>query len=87
MRKFDNKKAGVLTSSDLRTFKGKVIYGMFMAILLFVAAVSLIPAIWTISSAFKDTQEIYQASSFFPKGLTFSKAIERIVYAWEKYQR
>lgn len=84
MRKFDNKKAGVLTSSDLRTFKGKVIYGMFMAILLAVAVISLIPAIWTISSAFKDTQEIYQASSFFPKGLTFSKAIERIVYAWNK---
>lgn len=82
MKKFETKQAGILTSSDLKTVKGKVIYSLFMIVLFIVAAISLIPAIWTVATAFKDTQEIYQNASFFPKGLTFSKAIERFTTAW-----
>ena len=41
-----------------------------------------LPALWTVLTAFKDTKEIYEGFSFFPKNLTFKKFIERIVISW-----
>lgn len=83
MKKFSTKQAGVLSATDLRSKKGRALYWTFFAILVLVTVVSVVPLIWTIATAFKDTKEIYASFSFFPKDLTLSKAWSRIVEAWD----
>ena len=82
MKRFQDKQTGVLSSSDLKTFKGKFLYWLFFAILLMVCVVAVIPAIWTILTAFKDTQEIYGAFSFFPKEISWTRFSTRISESW-----
>ena len=67
MKRFDNKVTGILSSSDLKTFKGKFLYWFFFAILLVVCFISLFPSLWTILTAFKETQEIYGSFTLLPK--------------------
>lgn len=78
MKKFSGKQTGVLSASDLKTPKGKALYWIFFAILVLTAAISLLPAIWTILTAFKDTQEIYSSFSFFPKEMSWNRVVTRI---------
>lgn len=86
MNRFETKQAGVLSSADLKTFKGKLLYWSMFAILIIIAIFSLVPAIWTILTAFKDTQEIYLSASFFPKNLSWTKAVNQVSEAWSKLQ-
>lgn len=86
MKKFTNKPTGVLSSSDLKTAKGKILYWTFFAILAVTALFSLLPAIWTILSSFKDSKEIYEAFSFFPRDLSFEKTINIIKESWNALQ-
>ena len=83
MKKFENKQTGILSSSDLKSLKGQVIYWIFFAILILTAIVSLVPAIWTIFTAFKDTQEIYAAFSFFPQDMSWNRFVTRISESWK----
>lgn len=83
MKKFKDKQTGILSHSDLRTTKGKVIYWIFFAFLCLTVVISVIPAIWTILTAFKDTQEIYSDFSFFPKNMSLEKAITRLKESWD----
>lgn len=82
MKKFEKKQPGIIASTDLRTVKGQALYWIFFAILIVVAVVAIVPMIWTIATAFKDTKEIYSSFSFFPKNMTFSKAWSRLAEAW-----
>lgn len=82
MKKFDDKQTGLLSSYELKTLKGRIIYLAFLAVLLSVCLISVIPAVWTILTAFKDTQEIYTQFSFFPKELSFHRIISRISESW-----
>lgn len=84
MKKFIEKEAGVLSSSDLKTAKGKFVYWFFFSVLMFCCILTVIPCLWTILTAFKDTQEIYKEFSFFPKNLTWSKVVTRITESWQK---
>lgn len=86
MKKFENKETGVLSSSDLRTVKGQVIYWIFLAVLLCVCVVTLFPAIWTIFTALKETQEIYNGFSIFPKNLSFGIIVNRVSEGWKELQ-
>jgi multiple sugar transport system permease protein len=86
MKRFDNKQTGLLGSSDLKTFKGKLIYWLFFAILLITCFISVFPAIWTILTAFKDTQEIYGAFSFFPKDMSLGNIVHRLSETWNELQ-
>lgn len=81
--KFSSKQVGIISSYDLKTTKGKVVYWSFFAILCVVAVCSLLPAIWTVLTAFKDTQEIYSSFSFFPKDMSINKIVTRISKSWE----
>jgi len=82
MKKFDTKQTGVLSSSDLKSWKGQLIYWIFFAFLCVSALCSLIPAIWTICTSFKDTQEIYAAFSFFPSEMSWERFVTRITESW-----
>ncbi len=86
MKRFENKQTGLLSSSDLKTFKGKLIYWLFFAILLITCFISVFPAIWTILTAFKDTREIYGTFSFFPKDMSLGNIVRRPSEAWNELQ-
>lgn len=86
VKKFDVKQTGVLSSSDLKTVKGKVIYWTFFALLVLVSIISVVPAIWTILTSFKDTQEIYAAFSFFPSDMSWERITTRISESWSYLQ-
>lgn len=86
VRKFDVKQTGVLSSSDLKTVKGKVIYWVFFALLVIISLISVVPAIWTILTSFKDTQEIYSAFSFFPSDMSWERITTRISESWSYLQ-
>ncbi|MBQ7097204.1 MAG: carbohydrate ABC transporter permease [Clostridia bacterium] len=86
MKRFENKQTGILSSSDLKTPYGKVLYWAFFAILALVALIALIPGIWTIMTAFKDTQEIYSAFGFFPKDMSWGRMVSRVSESWNALQ-
>lgn len=67
MKRFNSKTTGVLSPSDLKGFKGRVIYWTFFVLLVMVSLISLVPAIWTVLTSFKETKEIYSAFSFLPE--------------------
>lgn len=83
MKKFKNKQTGILSISDLNTGYGKFLYWTFFVILALVAVIAVVPAIWTILTSFKESQEIYAAFSFFPKDMSFGKIITRIKESWD----
>ena len=86
MKRFDNKTTGVLSSSDLKTCKGKIIYWSFFTILVLTSVIALFPAIWTIFTSFKTTQEIYSEFTMFPKDMSPSAMLGRIKESWEALQ-
>ena len=86
MKRFDNKQTGLLSSAELKTFKGQFVYWLFFAVLIVVCFISLFPAIWTLLTAFKETQEIYGAFSLFPKNMSPSNLWHRISDSWSQLQ-
>lgn len=86
MKRFNEKQTGVLSSSDLKTRKGRTVYWTFFAILLLVSFASVVPAVWTVLTAFKDTREIYSSFGFFPKDMSFGKMTARISESWNSLQ-
>lgn len=86
MKRFHTKQTGILSNSDLKTFKGKALYWIFFAILSMLCIIAIIPALWTVFSAFKDTQELYGGFSFFPKEMSWSKFTGRLSESWKLLQ-
>lgn len=86
MKRFDTKQAGILASSDLKNFKGKLLYWFLFAILVISSAISLFPAIWTVLTAFKDTEEIYKSFSLLPKDMSPATMLKRITDSWSALQ-
>lgn len=84
MKKFIEKEAGVINSADLKTAKGKAVYWLFFGILVLCCVTTVIPCIWTILTAFKDSQEIYKEFTFFPKDMSWTKAVSRVTSAWSQ---
>ncbi len=82
MNKFDNKQTGLLSSADLKTNKGKIVYWGFFTVLIIVCIISVFPAMWTVLTAFKETQEIYSSFTFFPKDMSLSNLWKRLYESW-----
>lgn len=85
MKKFSEKTTGILASSDLRTVKGKIIYWIFIAILIIASVLALLPAIWTICTALKDSREILEPT-FFPSDMSWQRIVTRVSESWKKLQ-
>ena len=86
MKKFNSKQTGILSMSDLKTVKGRLIYWFFFAVLGLTCVITVFPAIWTVLTAFKDTKEIYEAFSIFPRNLSWSVIVNRISELWTVLQ-
>ena len=86
MKKFSNKQTGIISTSDLKNPKGKLLYWFFFTVLCLTCVITVFPAIWTILTAFKDTQEIYAAFSIFPRELSWNRIASRISESWQVLQ-
>ncbi|MGN0183013.1 MAG: carbohydrate ABC transporter permease [Candidatus Ornithomonoglobus sp.] len=84
--KFRNKQTGLLSASDFKTLSGRVVYIIFTLLLVCVCLIAVIPAIWTLLTAFKDTQEIYGSFSFFPQELSWNRIVTRLSESWKALQ-
>lgn len=73
--KFEKKEFGIITKVEMRHFKMKAIYWTMFALLMIIAAVCLIPAIWVLSSGLKDTKEFYEMT-IIPKSFQPWKVAE-----------
>lgn len=82
LKRFSKKTAGVINFSDLKTFKGQLVYWLFMLVLILLSVISLIPALWTLATGFKTTQEIYQSASFLPQNLSWATIKANVADAW-----
>ena len=82
MNRFNEKPTGLLSSADLKTKSGKTIYWIFFAVLIIVCVISLFPALWTVLTAFKETQEIYSSFTLFPKDMSPSNLWRRLSESW-----
>ncbi len=83
MKKYSEKPAGVINSADLKTVKGQVVYWIIFVILCLVCVVCILPAIWTLMTGFKTTQEMYQSTKFFPEHFSLSDSFKSISLAWK----
>lgn len=83
MKILKEKTAGIISSSDLKTIQGKVVLGAMFAVLIIASIVALFPSIWIFLTGLKDTQEIYDSTSFFPKNMSWDIIKQRFSDAFE----
>ena len=81
MKKFQDKKTGVISASDLKTARGKIVYWCMIFIMIIVSITAIIPSLWALLSGFKDTKEIYSGMSFFPKNISLSIIVSKLTQA------
>lgn len=86
MKKLTEKQTTVLSGSDLKSLKGKIVYFSILGILILVCIGTLIPMLWIILTGFKENQEIYQSFSFFPKDISFGLIVDKVSAAWNELQ-
>ena len=79
MKRFKNKPAGIISTAELKTAKGKTVYWLMFSLLIVICIASLLPTVWVLLMGFKGTQEIYSGITFFPKDMSFAHIKERIV--------
>ena len=82
MKNFSDKQPGIIMQNDLRSFKGKLLYWVFFAILVLICFTTLFPAVWMVLTSFKSTQEIYSSTAFLPSDFSLSYAWDRITETW-----
>ena len=83
MKRFSEKTAGVITLTDLKTFKGKFAYWAIFTVLCIISLICIIPAFWTLMTGFKTSQEIYSSAKFFPEHFTLGKALNSLKVSWK----
>lgn len=77
MRKFRHMDKGILTDSDMKQLKYRLLYLTMFCILILACAIMIIPVLWMLLSGFKSADEIYAVpTSFFPKEFRISKIID-----------
>ncbi len=68
---------GILTSTDIKQTKYKVLYAALFVFVTVYCIVTLIPVVWIIFSGFKDVKEMYAVPvKFFPKKIDLNKLVK-----------
>lgn len=80
--RFTDKQTTLLSHVELKSMKYKVLYWILFTIMIGVALITLIPAVWMVLTAFKSTQEIYSSAAFLPKEFSLGYVVDRIKDAW-----
>lgn len=74
---FKNMDKGILTNSDMKKPRYKILYWIMFAFMVIYALAAFIPVVWIMLSGFKSVDELYQIpASFFPKEIKLSKLIK-----------
>ena len=81
MNKFEDKNASIISWSDLKTIKGKIVYWLIFAILVVISICAILPTLWVVLTGFKSVQEIYSGFNFWPEEFSFASAKENIATA------
>ena len=69
-----NMDKGILTNSDMKNPKHKLLYAVMMIFMIIYCLVSVLPVIWIMLSGFKDVKEMYAIpATFLPKKIELSK--------------
>lgn len=77
MKLFKNMDKGILTDSDMKQPKYRILYGCMFLFLIIDMLVVMVPVIWILLSGFKDVGEMYQIpTKFFPKHFDITKLFE-----------
>ncbi|MBC8059156.1 MAG: carbohydrate ABC transporter permease [Clostridiaceae bacterium] len=76
MSKFFLKENGIITQSDLKRTRVKILYIVMLIICIIITLFSIAPPIWLFLQSFKDIKEFTLAQSILPKTFDFSKFID-----------
>lgn len=69
-----NMDKGILTNSDMKQPKYKILYGLMFLIMIIYCLVSVLPVLWVLLSGFKDVKEMYAVpATLLPKKIELSK--------------
>ncbi|MDO4293117.1 MAG: carbohydrate ABC transporter permease [Eubacteriales bacterium] len=83
MKRFSEKQIGLLSSAELRSARGRLLYWFLFFLLVLMVIITVFPALWMILTAFKTTQEIYTSTEILPENFTLVLAVNQIVEAWK----
>lgn len=79
--KLKNKTEGLLNFSDYRKVGHRIVYGVFIFLLIIFALTALIPILWLFITSFKTVNEIHSVDyHLFPKVFDFGKILD----VWNK---
>ena len=82
MRKTTEEHYGAISDMELKRPYVKAVHTVFMVISLVLSAICLLPLVWLLLSAFKDTKEFLQIPpTFMPKKFDLNK----LFYVWEMH--
>lgn len=79
MKRFENKQAGILSVSDMKTVKGKAVYWTMFSMLVLLSLICAIPFLWVLMTGLKSSQEIYSNFSFFPQDLSWDSVKQHFI--------
>lgn len=69
-----NMDKGILTNSDMKNPKYKILYAIMIILMVTYCLVSVLPVVWIMLSGFKDVKEMYAVpATFLPKKIELSK--------------
>ncbi|MDR2827935.1 MAG: ABC transporter permease subunit [Acholeplasmatales bacterium] len=74
---FKKKKDGIVTFSDYKSSRYRILYYAIYLLLILWMIVVLVPFLWLFFTSFKPTQDIF-STNFFPKTMDFGKYIDVI---------
>jgi multiple sugar transport system permease protein len=76
MSKLFHKENGIITQSDLKRAKVKILYVVLIIICIIITLFSIAPPIWLFLQSFKDIKEFTLTTTILPKTFDFSKFVE-----------
>ncbi len=76
MSRLQDKDNGIITRSDLKSPRVKIIYYILFVICLIITIISIAPPIWVLLSSFKDIKEFTIEPTILPKEFDFNKFIK-----------
>ena len=76
MSRLRNKDNGIITWSDLKRPRVRIVYFILFAICLIITVISIAPPIWIFLSSFKDIKEFTLETTLLPKKFDFNKFIK-----------
>lgn len=77
MKRLTSKNTGIITTFDYYKVRYKIVYLIFLLLLLVTVALAVFPPLWLLLSSFKSAKELYRVPfTLFPERIDFGKVKE-----------